>query len=250
MNEINANLIEKIKKLLAKGNCGSVTAKESEEFLAKAKNIAISNGIDIARIKNKAEKDEMKRSDIRSGQRFPIAMRWTASILSNHFNVKVVYCGSRQDGRFVVLLGRESDVQIAEYVLEFLNNSFLSIWRTKAKELFLPVSSRDSFMIGLYKGLDAKLTNEARIAKEAKLSEIKAIEGENEAIEASSSYSLALINNEKVLDLFVKNSFNKLKKGTARTVTLSDENALNVGYKEGQKIQIKQGLGANQEMLN
>jgi hypothetical protein len=241
------NVVDKIRKLLNLSR--SDNQAEAELALTKAKEIAVANGIDMARIAATTVEERHEKQSVKNGQRFCIAQRYTTGILQTYFNVRVIYTGDRWRGRFVNLLGKESDVAIAIYLQEFLNRTFMDTWRAKQKHFKLPVSSRDSFLLGIYTGLGEKLAKQAEEAERAKLKEIEETEGAEQSLDAANKYALVLKSDEEKLALFVGEQYPKLHKTQHRKLKLSDRFALEEGIKAGKELELRKVINGGAGIL-
>ena len=239
------SLVSKIKKLLSLAS--SSNQFEAEAAMAKAVSLATAANINISRISGNIR--EFKKSEIHSGQRLPVTFRFTSGITQFITNTKVVIAGSRDGGRYIHILGKESDVELAEYILDFLNNKFMSLWKSAQIKNKYPASSRENYLLGLYQSLLAKLKAEKAETERQKFEEIKKNEGESESNNAINKYSLSIIDNTKQLEKFVNGSYNSLKTTAAKKISLRDSRALENGREDGKNIQIRAGLngGANKQ---
>lgn len=247
---MNSDLVEKIRKLLALSR--SDNEHEAALALQRAQEIAINNGISIAAVQargDNAESYDEKR--VESGQRFAISQRFTTAILMNHFKVHIIYWGNRQHGRSITFLGKESDVEIAIYLQEYLNKAFMDIWRANQKKYGWPVKNRDAFLLGLYHGLNTKLTNEARKAEEAKFEEIRrqkdaaGYDADLEVNKIKNNYAIILKTDEVQLKKYVEDKHPELRKVQNRKLNIWDSDVVEIGQQEGAKMEIRRGLKDN-----
>ncbi|MEK6883656.1 MAG: DUF2786 domain-containing protein, partial [Nanoarchaeota archaeon] len=210
---IPAELVSKIKKLLALGT--SDNPHEAELALLQAKKLAERYEIDILSLnpfdENKKERERYDRKDINVGQRRSVCQSFVSYILQNHFNVKIIYTGSRYNGRQIVIIGRESDLQIAQYIQDYLNNEMLRLWHKYQKDYNARCELRNSFLTGIYRGLDTKLKEKKDIFADERIEEIKQEKGAEFGQVIENKFTLMKINNEKQLADEVQRHFPKLK---------------------------------------
>lgn len=108
-----AEIAEKIKKLLrlARGT----TAAESALALQRAFELANRFGIDTSRLNLDEQAEPMLGEYFHCGERPDFLRRRIIVLCMTYFRVEACLCGPR-----VLFVGRQSDVQIAGYVYEFL----------------------------------------------------------------------------------------------------------------------------------
>lgn len=242
MNELSNSFVEKIRKLLALAT--STNKNEAESAMAKARAMAVERGIELSAINIGQPEENYENKRVSMGQRFPVTARYVFWILKSHFNVKVIQSGNREFGRSIVLLGKESDVQIANYVMEFLIKKFLDIWREDQKKHGLETKNRESYLYGVWKGLDARLTQEAEEAKRAKLATMENAE------EVANKYAMVLVSDQKKLEEYVGNIFPSLRNIKGRAININSQVAIQLGKEAGSKIQINKGLNKGSEVLS
>ena len=128
------------------------TQGEIENALFLAKKLADKHNIDL----NSVDADDHREpithrfsGDPKSRLQFEV--KYSAMIVSQFFNVKSISSGySKQT---IVFIGTQIDIDIAEYVFNFLITHFRYEWKTKRGRL----RNRQSFMYGMYIGLCYKL---------------------------------------------------------------------------------------------
>ncbi|WP_446684924.1 DUF7168 domain-containing protein, partial [Klebsiella variicola] len=54
-------------------------------------------------------------------------------------------------------MGTTSDIEMAKFVANFLSERFMSLWYKYRELTNSPISSREAFFVGLYRGLNDKL---------------------------------------------------------------------------------------------
>src|SRR5271165_4100986 len=164
---MNNPTIEKIKKLIKLS--ASTNEHEAELALMKAKELATEAGIDLAMdsLKNDEEtiKEEFIKQEFNAGKRHSVCQTVVSNILQNHFNVDLVYSGSRWRGRVIHFIGRKSEVELAIYVNQYLTAEFMRRWHKYKDSNNLNTKERNSYLWGLYEGLSAKLNESKKKAE-------------------------------------------------------------------------------------
>jgi hypothetical protein len=233
---LNDSIVAKIKKLLELST--SDNPHESELALLHAKRLAAQHDVDITLIEifGKSGKTEpiVKNEGINLGNRKSITQKYVSWILQDHFGVKVVYCGSRQRGMNLVLIGRKDKIAIAEYVQHFLNREFLSLWRAYYSNSGCPLTARDSYLTGLHRGLAAKLAKEQTDVENEKLGA--------QTAEVKNSFALMVISEKDKLEKVAGEFYPKLK--TVKTFFRGDfsESAMITGSLDGAKINLNRSI--------
>ena len=238
-NTISDSVVEKIRKLLALST--SDNQHESELALMHAKRLAASNDIDIALInihaKQNTQEPIVKNEGINLGNRKSITQKYVSWILQDHFGVKIIYFGNRLRGMTMVLLGRKDKITIAEYVQNFLNREFMNLWRAYYSASGCDLSARDSYLMGLHRGLSGKLSNEQKAVETEKLS--------NQTAETQSCFALMVRNESEQLAKAVKDFFPRLRHATKTKFNGSfDGDALANGSVDGAKINLRPSLSS------
>ncbi len=226
-------IIEKIQKLI-KLATNNTNAAEMEAAMAKAIQIATENDIDIASIEiksGKKNKEEFVKETVQMGQRLPVTHDLIRAILRDHFKVKIIMGGNRQVGRYIHFIGVKEDIEMAKFVSSFLSERFMGLWHNYFKRSNCPLSGRQSFFMGLYEGLDTKLT----VAKQ----EVE----KNIETEIASGYALMVINRKEELAVAVKNFFPSLTTIAPKKYNLGNQNAYSNGFVAGTNLNIARPLG-------
>lgn len=232
INQINQNIVDRIRKLLKVAHSTEVQA-EAEAFLQKAQELAMENNINIAKLGNAApQNQEIVKGNINNNtSRLPVTNNYVSSILQKYFNVRVILTGSRETGRILSIIGKEQDVEFATFLYGYLNTTFMNLWKQYKDKYNAQTTARASFFLGLYRGLAAKLTaNKQQV--------------EQSSLDASQKeqYGLILVNDEKRLELAVNGFFNKVRSVAPAKVNLNNGHAINSGFEQGGKINIHAGL--------
>lgn len=153
--------IEKIQMLLALGK--SNNKHEAESALAKAHDLMLRYKITQGQVAahTPLEENPMHRmSFVVDRKRRTMQDTYVLWVLNDHFGVNTVYSNLYDSIRYT-MMGRKSDVEVAEYLYHFITRFFDDQWDTYCKEN--PVQGRGrrkdhkSFFHGCYEGIKAVL---------------------------------------------------------------------------------------------
>lgn len=238
---MNDEIINKLKKLLRLSE--SSNANEAEVAFVKARELAVRHDIELGKINAWGIQDENRyeKGDIDVGRRESVCGKFTGWILGKYFNVRLVYTGSRLEGKRIVLVGKKSDIELAQYVYGFLNHTFMRKWHEYREKMGSVVTTRDrgSFLYGMYTGLCEKLD---RREKEVRA---ECLSGED-----INKYALMVINKKEELDNALGEFFPNLRKGAKARISIRRTDVLSDGVAVGRTIQISKGIsGGNQGQI-
>lgn len=246
-NTISTDLVSKIRKLLQLGTSGN--EHEAERALLKARELAVRHEIDLAQIQLFTEdtyaKEQIERGeDLRLGHKLSVHQKYITWLLMHHFNVSIIYCGNRYSGKRVVFIGKKSDIEIATYVQQFLLSEFMRLWHSYQVTTGARVEVRNSYMYGLYNGLDTKLGDAKKTATQERIREIAVCDGEEKAQAVEKQYGLVCVSQKEQLKKAEKKFFPSLTHSTTSTGRIHDGFAMESGRKAGQSININRGIGS------
>lgn len=151
------NHIEKIKKLLRLARDKSASPAEAAQALARALELIAKHDLDLGDINLDEPTEQFVRDHIHVGLRVSLVKKLVAGILERFFQVKVCLTSPR-----LAVLGRDSDVQIALYVFDFLVKSCtkaFSVWaqRERASRRKITTAKKESFIRGWIYGVSSNL---------------------------------------------------------------------------------------------
>jgi hypothetical protein len=208
----NEHIIEKIRKLLALAQ--NSNEHESAAALAKVNSLLISYNLtmkDIERTSKQAPKFHVHKFKIDKD----IVHEYLAQIIMQHFFVQIIDTTGRS-GTFYSFVGEYSNVDIAQYVYNFLHSKFHNFWLAFIAKNNCSDSAYTSYINGLYDGLDQKL-NDSRMAL------------------ASNCKALAVMRNELVKHC---ESMSEGWQENFDTKQSTNEKIYSSGFRTGQKIEI------------
>jgi hypothetical protein len=153
-------VIEKLKKLLSR-------AESSNDNEA---NVAMSLAMKLMAQYNLSMKDiETKRSDEDKyySTLIPVplghsaAQFWICHVLKDYFHVyPVVSTIKNKTGDFLRIIGEYHNVETGYYIYQSLERQFSSLWAKYQEDTNCPNSAYESFVTGLYYGLNTVLSSE------------------------------------------------------------------------------------------
>ncbi len=272
IDDVDSAKARKLIGLLAMAKGSGASEQEMETAMAAAQRFAIQHRIDLNTIVEgqtglSAPVEEMTEGQIRVGigKRRPPANRFIVNILSDFFDVEVLYGTDRSDPDYkarvedwvkadiastrrerdggyiprpdppstVIFLGRRSDVAFAQYAYGYLQTAFARAWRKYKNENDAPMKWRASFYSGIYQGLRNKLTRDRREAEQQLL---------GAAGMAPETYSLAVITEADQRQAFVKDKHPVLRTSRNAPVNVENYGAVREGRAAGEKITISKAL--------
>ena len=246
MNTISDDLVAKIQKLLRV----STSANEHEAGLAMAhaQKLCTRHNIDISSIQafepSKGEEPVVKSDEVSLGKRLPIAEKYVVHIVQDFFNIKIIYHGGRHFGRRVTFVGKKPDIEIAQYIYNYLNHTFLQLWRDYYNENdTIRLEERGSYFYGLQQGLTEKLKQSRVEAETERFEEIRREQNENAANEIKNQYGLMVVNQQKRLEDKMKEFYPRLGTMNRSYSSGYSRNAFNDGKAKGKTISVNRAIG-------
>lgn len=241
------DIVDKIRKLLRAAS--SEHEGERENALLMAKRLCAKHELDISEIDawsdTKTVKESIERADLNLGNRMPIAQRFISHIIQDHFGCRIIYCGGRYEGRRLVLIGKKSDVEIASFINEFLNREFLDQWHKAKNQNGFRTEDRNSYFLGVFKGLNEKLKQSAAKFTDSYIADIRANKGEEAAVKVQESFALMRIGDKERIEEKVSQEFPRLShKRSYYSSGRHSENAMDKGYVAGKNINLHRPVTA------
>ena len=140
--------------------------------------------------------------------------------------------------RFFVFVGKKSDIQIAQYVQQFLNQEFFRLWHNYKKINNARTEERNSYFWGLYRGLDEKLKK----TEQSVVQDIRAERGEECYQKIENNFALMRLSDKNRVDTAVGKFFPKLGKAKSTGVFANRPDTVQHGFRDGGKINLRQPL--------
>lgn len=159
-------IIEKVQKLLALAT--SANPNEAETAAKMAQSLLDRFNLDMMSVKRDKSFSEHRVRETTGRLKFEDSM---ALILLNEFFhiksfIRTQYQGrnpqtwTKMFNREMIMVGEKHNVQIAEYVFNFLSKQFAAQWKVYKKENGLKEKAKRSYMLGLKNGLRKKLLDQ------------------------------------------------------------------------------------------
>ncbi len=229
---MNNAILAKIQKLLALAT--SPNEHEARAAAAKAEELLVGHNLDMQTVMS-AELDYDKVNAF-EGARMRVESKFINSIVTEFFFVKAISTrtkASRYSDRkasvSVCFIGEKTNVQVAIFIHDFLTRKFPECFAQFQKETGASAKSRQSYYLGLYRGLREQL--------EAARSKVE------------SERSLVLVADPR-LDKAVMNLVGKTVPGRAAKIDARDYEAIQAGIETGKKLNLARGLGGPSEQSN
>jgi len=220
-------IIEKIQKLLSLAN----SSNEHEAKLAaqKATELLTKYNLSMQEVEtSQREYDSIHYAGDKS--RMPAEHKYIFGLLQRFFFVKVVrgrkptYDPKTGMPKRVItwsFFGQQHNVKIAHFVFAFLDNTFHNLYKVYQKNNETNRASRNSFYLGLYRGLVEQLdAGKKKVENETGL----------------------VVVPDPGIDKFINDSVGKTRSVPSRNVRSVDSEAYHKGVEEGKKIRIAMGL--------
>lgn len=209
------NITSKISKLLSL----ATSSNEHEAKLAadKANELMIRYNLSMMDIKEESHYDEFI---IESGVRTPMEVKFLTGILNKHFFVSFVNCRV-MDTKNLKMIGEKVNLENARYIYSFLKNAFEACWQAYRKETGCAAGLRQTYYLGLYRGLNEKLTaTRVKVEQEAGLVCVP----------------------DKGVDAYIASNIGRTRAGTRARVSSKDASVCGAGQAAGSKMTISKGV--------
>jgi hypothetical protein len=228
---MNDKIIERLKKLLAlAGN--NPSQGEAEAAMAKAQEVAIEHGIDLAMLGASCTENESEiiREDMELGQRLPTVSNYVTNILTDFFNVQIISTGSRERGRKLCFIGLRDNVHTAKYIYTWLSETMVRCWHNYQDKTGVSVRHKQGYLFGFYTGLVAKLQANKRAVEADKLP----------TQEQQNKYAVAVADLQNKIQNFIADSFEKINKPQDKRIVVN-QNSYDSGVRDGANCNIAKG---------
>ena len=158
-NESKKELLEKIKKLFALAN-NNTSKHEAELAAQKAHTLLLKHNLSMSEVSNSTPEWTEEKIEASSGTN--VLTSGISHILREHYLVDVYYV--RHGGRrfSTIIFGSPSNVEVAKYVHTFLKSAIHALWLSYKRENNASMRAKNSFILGVIKGLHDKLQESAK----------------------------------------------------------------------------------------
>jgi hypothetical protein len=222
--ELPGQVLEKIKKLLRLSE--SSNPHEAALAMGRAMEMANRHNLDISTLDTDEEMAPIIHKWFPAGGTVPMELRLAVRIAHSYFNVTPCYAFKRY-----MLVGREADIAIAEYVIAFMVASYRRCARTfeareKATRRRMSTRKRIGYRAGFFYGISSQLAekHEAFILEDAR-------------------FAIVLADQEEKR----KQSMHELVGETSPVKTRKQDknkSAVWAGFVEGSRLNLQSGLGS------
>lgn len=191
-------IIEKLQKILALASGNGATQGEMEAAMARAKEIALKHGIELASIP--AREDSKVRTavniethkDLKTSTRYVHPYHvWVLRTLEDAFGVRFIYwktrIGSHPYWSRIYVLGEATDVTLAVGLFPWLESLFPSLYHKawKAGKVSKDFAAQNGFYAGLCMGIqEANKREEAKLSAEDRSKWALVVQDKNALVQA------------------------------------------------------------------
>lgn len=232
-------IVDKIQKLLALANSSNENEAKTAASMAQA--LLTKYNLTMTEVEQEPNEDKYISEFVQTDrQRQDPAWKFVQSLLREFFFVEIVQSKKKIDltasgdlwkttktVHCYLMFGQPHNVTIAKYVRDFLMRAFVDLFQDYRKRTGAPVTSKNSYYLGLFKGLKEQLQ-----ATKSKV--------ENET-------GLVVVEDAD-LNQFINDSLKgKVKSVPSKNIINNDPRALADGYEKGKALSIARGLGGRQE---
>ena len=245
-NTVSSDLVEKIRGLLRLSTSDNVN--ESQLAMVKARELALKYELDLASIDafdQKKSEEPIVKGGLEIGKRMSICQHYVTNILMDFFNVRVIYSGRRSYGKTISFIGRTRDIELAQYLNNYLNEEFLRLWRkyyAQNENQGVTLDARGGFLYGLAQGLREKLNeSQAKVERET-FTQIKSEKSEFESNKVKECYALQIVSHKERLEEKVNEFYPHLRSHSGGH-TVKNHNSIGAGKAIGKTISVNRPLG-------
>jgi len=232
MDAVMENRIVKIQMLLALGT--SSNKNEAEAALSKAQELMLKFKLSQAQVDSfkPAEDNPMaKVSFVLPRKRRAMQDSYVLWLLNDFYSVHSVYSNGYESIRYT-FLGRQSDVEVAEYLYHFITRFFDTQWESYCKDNPVVGAGRrkdhKSFYYGVYEGIKGVLK-----------------EGRQRVV---TEMGLVPVDESKAIEQYVGEQFPRLRSATT-TTTIRSTTAREAGQAAGRSFTHTRGVSSGKPTL-
>lgn len=238
---MNLDLTSKIQKLL-RLSLNNPSQKEAESAMAKAQELAVAAGIDLAVLElqgQRPKKEEITEEFVDSGKRFPIEYKFITGVVTKFLDVTILFHGNRDYGRKVSFIGPKTESEFAKWLYSYLIDEFYSLWEDyRTKNPLVGTKLKNSYYLGIYNALIRRI--DAIKSETINNNSANVVGFAPETVQKQ--YAVMIVTKKEEINQFVGKKYPKLKKGYAAASFRADSNVINDGYNAGQNISLNRPL--------
>ena len=237
MNNLS-DVSQKIEKLIRLSQSSNI--HEAELAMQKAKQIAIEHDLDLSQLEVTAmqdTKEDFTQETIEEKGKSSCISIYIEDILRKHFKVRILTRRIRYSKTVKIAVGRKSDIHAATYIKNYLEMTFMRLWKSYKKLNNLTVRDKTTYIKGLWKGLDSKLTE---IEKET-------VSKKSEDIQ--NKYAIIVKNEIQLLNSAVNKFFPSIGNTKVYHRNNGSSDTFNAGFNSGKQIELNSALTSNNNSL-
>ena len=223
MSDNESRVLRIVRKLLdlAGNNPNEAEARSAAE---KAHALLLEHNLDMQAVRasgGTGDSDYVKHTGYHARVRTP-QQKFILPLLQQFFHIRVVRSRERRGGDVTFyFVGTRTNVMVAQYVHDFLNQKFPDLWRQYKAANQLPENAKQSYYAGLALGLSEQL------------------EASKQKVE--SSKALVLVPDPGLVP-YMQSQFGKTGRARMSRANLNDAEAMAAGREEGRNLRIHRGL--------
>jgi hypothetical protein len=167
---------------------------------------------------------------VKYGARLPIVAPWARKIVIYYFDVKILWGGSRENGRHHIFIGPEDKVPTAICIYNFLVSAMENGWSkyysaNRHRAQYTDIGAlKNGYYQGFYNGLSSRLDqNKVQIERDL-------------LTDSASKQTYALVRQsvEEAIEKYVKQAFGKVKIAKEKNRPL-DSDSYSIGHRDGRE---------------
>lgn len=231
-------ILDRIRKLLAKANDSSVTEAEANAFMEKASRLLAEHNLDMASLKRSEDDEQWGQGKMIQRGKWTREIALASQIINEHFFVKTIMMphGNKGVGRGFTLYayGMKTNVVSAKYVFDGLLAAFENLWQSYRRKTKCEAKFRKTFICGVANGFSDKMKMEKyHMAQER---------DQQNHTPGGTAIQLRSVQ-EKTLEMFQR-VYPSTKKVSGNFSHVHHDNEIrSAGYSAGQKLNINRPIG-------
>ena len=238
-----ADVIERVRKLLAKTVENGASQAEAENAFKMASRIMAEHNLDMAEFDDKGNgQDDISwfEQDVFDTARWSLEMNLAYGIVSKYFFIEAHFAWVRLSDRRVKRLyffGTPTNVEAAKFTFNALLDAFDGLFRDYRKRSRCDASERRIFIAGVAQGFAEKMDEER-----------KAMEIERDLVQGKTSGSTALVLasvKDRTVQAYKEAHPDVKETRVTFAATRGSQSALDAGYAAGRSLNLNRALGGD-----
>jgi hypothetical protein len=235
-----SDVVERIRKLLAKTEDNGCTQAEAESAFKLASRIMAEHNIEMAEIEAKeGVQDDISwlEDEVTETGRWSLEMNLAYGIVKEYFFIEAFFACRYRGRKILKFFGTATNVEAASFTYKALLEAFDRLFRSYRARSGCGADQRRLFVSGVAQGFAHKMRDERR-----------AMEIERDLVQGKATGSTALVLasvQDRTREEFVKDHPDmKSHKANFASVTGS-QSTLDAGYAAGRSLNLNRSLGGN-----